>query len=70
MKMKCQQSFTPISVVLQALQASQKNKFTIQRNIPLSDPIDKAIMKTKINTSNSFSFTEIETDDADKEIHS
>ena len=81
MKMKCQQSFTPISVVLQALQASQKNKFTIQRNIPLSDPIDKAIMKfqfhpsillmkTKINTSNSFSFTEIETDDDDKEIHS
>ena len=28
------------------------------------------LLKTKINTSNSFSFTEIETDDADKEIHS
>ena len=49
--------------------------------MPSSEPIDKAIInfnsvfsilliKSKINTSNSFSFTEIETDDVDKEIRS
>ena len=49
--------------------------------IPSSEPIDKSMMKfqlhpsvvlikSKINTSNNFSFTEIETDDADKGIRS
>ena len=49
--------------------------------IPSSEPINKSIMKfqlhpsvvlikSKINTSNNFSFTEIETDDADKGIRS
>ena len=58
-----------------------ENEYTIQENISSSKPIDKAIMKfqfyptillikSKINTSNSFSFTEIETDDVDKEIRS
>ena len=58
-----------------------EKKYSIQKNIPSSKPIDKAItkfqfhasillIKTKINTSNSFSFTEIKTDDVDKEIHS
>ena len=57
------------------------NKYTIQKNITSSEPIDKGIMKfqfhpsivlieSKINTSNGFSFTEIETDDVDKEIRS
>ena len=57
-----------------------ENKYTVQKNIP-SEPIDKAIIKfqfhpsilltrSKINTSNSFSFTEIETDDVDKEMRS
>ena len=57
-----------------------EKKYSIQKNIPSSKPIDKAItkfqfhasillIKTKINTSNSFSFTEIKTDDVDKEIH-
>ena len=56
-----------------------ENKYTIQKNIPSSAPIDKAIIKiqfhpsillikSKINTSNSFSFTEIQTDDVDKEM--
>ena len=56
-----------------------ENEYTIQKNILSSEPIDKAIMKlqfhpsiilikSKINTSNSFSFTEIETDDVDGEI--
>ena len=56
-----------------------ENKYAVQKNIPSSEPIDKAIIKfqfhpsillirSKINTSNSFSFTEIETDDVDKEI--
>ena len=56
-----------------------ENKYTIQKNIPSSEPIDKVIMKfqfhpsiplikSKINTNNSFSFTETETDDVDKEI--
>ena len=59
----------------------RENKYTIQKNITSSEPIDKAIMKfhfhpsilfikSKINTNNSFSFTEIETDDVDKEIRS
>ena len=54
-----------------------ENKYTIQKNIPSSEPIDKAIMKfqfhssiqlikIEINTSNSFSFTEIEIDNVDK----
>ena len=58
-----------------------ENKYTIQKNIPSSELIDNAIMKfqfhpsiplikSKINTSNSFSFTEIETDDVEKEIRS
>ena len=58
-----------------------ENKYTIQKNIPSVEPIDKAIMKfqfhpsillikIKRNTSNSFSFTEIETDDVHKEIRS
>ena len=58
-----------------------ENKHTVQKNIPSSEPIDKAIIKfqfhpsillirSKINTSNSFSFTEIETDDVDKEMRS
>ena len=58
-----------------------EKKYSIQKNIPSSKPIDKAItkfqfhasillIKTKINTSNSFSFTEIKIDDVDKEIHS
>ena len=60
-----------------------ENEYTIQRNIPSSEPIDKKLLgmkfqfhpsilliKSKINTSNSFSFTEIKTDDVDKEIHS
>ena len=58
-----------------------ENEYTIQKNIPSSEPIDKAIMlfrfhpsilliKSKINTSHKFSFTEIETDDVDKEIRS
>ena len=49
------------------------NKYTIQKTKTSSEPIDKALMKfqfrtsiiltkSKINTSNSFSFTEIETD--------
>ena len=49
--------------------------------IPSSEPINKSMMKfqlhpsvvlikSKINTSNNFSFTEIETDDADKGIRS
>ena len=49
--------------------------------MPSSEPIDKAIMKfqfhhsillikSNMNTSNSFSFTEIETNDVDKEIRS
>ena len=53
-----------------------ENKYTIQKNIPSSEPIDKAIMKfqfhssiqlikIEINTSNSFSFTEIETDNVE-----
>ena len=53
-----------------------ENKYTIQKNIPSSEPIDKAIMKfqfhssiqlikIEINTSNSFSFTEIEIDNVD-----
>ena len=53
------------------------NKYTIQENIPYSEPIDKAnmkfqfhpsflLIKSKINTSHSFSFTEVETDDVDK----
>ena len=56
-----------------------ENEYTIQENISSSEPIDKAIMKfqfypsillikSKINKTNSFSFTEIETDDVDKEI--
>ena len=60
-------------------QGITENKYTIQKNIPSSEPIDKAIMKfpfhpsillikSKINTSNSFSFTEMGTDDVDKEI--
>ena len=55
-----------------------ENEYTVQKNIP-SEPIDKAITKfqfypsilltrSKINTSNSFSLTEIETDDVDKEM--
>ena len=58
-----------------------ENKYTNQKNIPSFQPIDKAIMKfqlhpsillikSKINTSDSFAFTEIETDAVDKEIHS
>ena len=58
-----------------------ENKYTIQKSIPSSEPIDKAVMKfqfhlsilpikSKINTNNSFSFTEIETDDVNKEIRS
>ena len=59
-----------------------ENNNTIQKIIPSSEQIDnKAIMKfqfhpsillmkSKINTSNNFTFTEIETDDADKEIRS
>ena len=58
-----------------------ENEYTIQRNIPSSKSIDKAIMKlkfhpsillikSKINASNSFLFTEIENDDVDKEISS
>ena len=58
-----------------------ENKYASQKNIPYSEPIDKAIMKFqfcpsivpikgKINVSNSFSFTEIETDDVEKEIRS
>ena len=58
-----------------------ENKYTIQKNIPSSETIDKAIMKfqfhpsillikSKINTSNTFSFTETETDDVNKEIRS
>ena len=58
-----------------------ENKYSIQKNIPSSKPIDKTIMKfqfhpsvllikSKINTSNKFSFTEIKTDDVNKEIHS
>ena len=46
-----------------------ENKYTIQKKTPSSEPVDKAIMKfqfhpsivlikSKINTSNSFSFTE------------
>ena len=57
-----------------------ENEYTVQKNIP-SEPIDKAITKfqfypsilltrSKINTSNSFSLTEIETDDVDKEMRS
>ena len=58
-----------------------ENKYTILKNIPSSEPINNAIMKfqfhpstlfikSKLNTSNSFLFTEIEIDDADKEIRS
>ena len=58
-----------------------ENEYTIQKNMPSSEPIDKAIMKSqfhpsilliksKTNTSTSFSFTEIETDLVDKEIRS
>ena len=58
-----------------------ENKYSIQKNIPSSEPIDKTIMKfqfhpsillikSKINTSNKFSFTEIKIDDANQEIHS
>ena len=50
-----------------------ENKCTIQKNVPSSKPVDQAIMKfqvypsillikSKINASNSFSFTEIQTD--------
>ena len=50
-----------------------ENKYKIQKNIPSSKPIDKAIMKSQLHpsillTSNSFSFTEIETDGVDEEI--
>ena len=49
-----------------------ENKYTIQKNVPSSKPIDQAIMrfqvypsilliKSIINASNSFSFTEIQT---------
>ena len=58
-----------------------ENKYTIQKNIPSVEPTDKAIMKfqfhpsillikRKINASNSFPFTEIETDDVYQEIRS
>ena len=58
-----------------------ENKYTNQKNITSFQPIDKAIMtfqlhpsilliKSKMNTSDSFAFTEIETDAVDKEIHS
>ena len=50
-----------------------ENKYKIQKNIHSSEPIDKAIMKSQLHpsillTSNSFSFTKIETDDVDEEI--
>ena len=55
-----------------------ENEYTIQENISSSEPVDKTIIKfiypsillikSKINKTNSFSFTEIETDDVDKEI--
>ena len=79
MTMKCQKSCTSISIVSSL--GITENEYTIQKNIPSSEPIDKAIMKlqfhpsiilikSKINTGNSFSFTEIETDDVDEEIRS
>ena len=54
----------------------RENEYTIQKNIPSSEPIDKAIMKfqfhpsillikSKVNASNSFLFTEIKTDDVE-----
>ena len=55
-----------------------ENEYTIQENISSSEPVDKTIIKfiypsillikSKINKTNSFSLTEIETDDVDKEI--
>ena len=77
--MKCQKSCTSISIVSSL--GITENEYTIQKNIPSSEPIDKAIMKlqfypsiilikSKINTGNSFLFTEIETDDVDEEIRS
>ena len=56
-----------------------ENKCIIDKNITSSKPIDKVVMKfqshpsillikSKINTSNSFSFKEMKTDDVDKEI--
>ena len=77
MTMKCQKSCTSISIVSSL--GITENEYTIQKNIPSSEPIDKAIIKiqfhpsillikSKINTSNSFSFTEIQTDDVDKEM--
>ena len=77
--MKLQKSLTPISIVLSCSLGITETKYTIQKNMPSSEPIDKTIInfnsvfsilliKSKINTSNSFSFTEIETDGVDKEI--
>ena len=58
-----------------------EDKYTIKKNIPSPKPIDKAIIKfqfhpsillikSKIKTSNSFSFIEIKTDDVDKDTRS
>ena len=42
MTIKWQKNFTPISI---------ENKYTIQQNIPSSDPVDKAIMKFQFHPS-------------------
>ena len=49
-----------------------ENKYTIQKNIPSSKPIDKAIIKIQFHPSilliKSKINTEIQTDDVDKEM--
>ena len=76
MAMKCQEFHSYFNSIASPLGITE-NEYTVQKNIPSSEPIDKAIkkfsillIKSKINTRNSFSFTEIETDDVDKEIRS